>query len=218
MTDKFQLGRVFVSKGAKAALSMDKVSSMLIRHAAGERHVSGTGSQVVSEFAERSSQGQSLQVWVITEPNRTRTLVMLPRETPYRRHDIDFDRTDGVTAEEVPAVSPARRRQPEPVQPSQKPPCGTPNAPVRAEGPTAKAAPRPARDNAYWDETADLVLEYLELLSGAAAAADREPLLDGFIDWMKRSSRARAQYVEGDDMTRAALVERYLKLQALPRE
>jgi hypothetical protein len=101
MTDKFHLGRVFVSKGAKAALSMDEVSSMLIRHAAGERHVSGTGSQVVSEFASAAH-----------------------------------------------AVNRCR--------------------------------------------------------SGSSRS--------------RRSSRARAQYVEGDDMTRAALVERYLKLQALPRE
>ena len=44
-----------------------------------------------------------------------------------------------------------------------------------------KDPPRP-RDAAYWNETADLLLDYFELLAGA----DSE-LVDAFLEWLKRS-------------------------------
>ena len=68
--------------------------------------------------------------------------------------------------------------------------------------------PRP-RDNAYWTETADLLMEYFELQAGDD---DSETLLGGFIDWTERSPGALKQYNEGDDMARAALVDWYLRL------
>lgn len=70
-----------------------------------------------------------------------------------------------------------------------------------------KDPPRP-RDDAYWDETADLLLDYFELLAGA----DSERLVDAFLEWLKRSPGARRQYEEGDDMARAGLVDWYLRV------
>jgi hypothetical protein len=85
---------------------------------------------------------------------------------------------------------------------------------VSGAGPEAEASsafrPTPRRrDGAYWDETADLVLDYFELLAGSR---DSEALFEGFIEWLKRSPARRKQYEEGNDMNRAALVDWYLKL------
>jgi hypothetical protein len=71
-----------------------------------------------------------------------------------------------------------------------------------------KNAQRP-RDGSYWEETADLVLDYFELLAGPR---DCEALFEGFLAWLKRSPGARKQYEDGDDMSRAALVDWYLRV------
>jgi hypothetical protein len=71
-----------------------------------------------------------------------------------------------------------------------------------------KDPPRP-RDDAYWDETADLLLDYFELLAGARYS---EALEEGFIAWMKCSPGASKCYKEGDDMDRAGLVDWYLRV------
>jgi hypothetical protein len=70
-----------------------------------------------------------------------------------------------------------------------------------------QSSPRP-RDGAYWDETADLMLDYFELLAGV----HRDELFDGFIKWLQRSPAERKCYETGDDMTRATLVDWYLKI------
>jgi hypothetical protein len=69
----------------------------------------------------------------------------------------------------------------------------------------------PARlcDWAYWAETGSLVMEYFRLQAGAAYS---KTLRQGFITWLKRSPAERGQYVDGDDMRRAALVDWYLKV------
>ena len=47
------------------------------------------------------------------------------------------------------------------------------------------------RDKAYWHETAELLLDY-------------------FVAWLNQSPAACKRYEEGDDATRAALVDQYL--------
>jgi len=247
MMDQVRLGRVYVSVGVKAVLSRSELSTLLTRHVAGERRVGRTGPQVVSEFWERSSRGRSVTVWVVTEPKGPQTTMLLPCETRYRDGDIEFDRTDGVTAEEIPALSqnrfadrpsPNRQSRAEPLQSSQTAhPSGAlqprsapqpetsgdtrpvPSAP-RTDSPEQRTgAQRPTdsgrerRDDAYWDTTAALLLDYFELLAGPDCCA----LVAGFADWLKRSRDAHHQYVEGDDMDRARLVERYVRIHNLPR-
>lgn len=82
-----------------------------------------------------------------------------------------------------------------------------PAAPRRSSG----QPPRPprARDQAYWDETGRLVMDYFELQAGALYS---ETLEGGFIAWLQRSPAEQRQYEEGDDMTRAALVDWFLRL------
>lgn len=242
MTDQLRVGRVFVSVGVKAVLSVAELASLLARHSARERIIA-TGSQLVSEFVSGVSHRQLRKIWVITEPSQMRTVLMLPRETPYRTDDIEFDRTDGVALEEIPALSqdgfrdsqsPRHFVAPKSLQRPEKPATAAgrhereKRAPARRAIPNAPGMASPhatagshrrdsgyrGRDDAYWDETADLVLNYFELLAGPNCAA----LVEGFIDWLKRSHDARNRYLRGDDMDRAALVERYLKLRSLPRE
>jgi hypothetical protein len=70
--------------------------------------------------------------------------------------------------------------------------------------------PRPRRsDLAFWLETGKLVKEYLEMQAGAAY---NDTMRQGFIAWLQRSPGQRRQYLNGDDMGRAALVEWYLKV------
>lgn len=69
--------------------------------------------------------------------------------------------------------------------------------------------PPRCRDEAYWTETADLMMEYFELQAGDD---DSETLREGFIGWMERSPSALTHYENGDDMARAALVDWYLRL------
>ena len=68
--------------------------------------------------------------------------------------------------------------------------------------------PRP-RDQAYWNQTGRLVMEYFALQAGDS---DSEILREGFIGWLKRSPAERRQYVNGDDMRRASVVDWYLRL------
>jgi hypothetical protein len=65
------------------------------------------------------------------------------------------------------------------------------------------------RDEAYWLETGSLVREYLVLQAGVDYS---DMLRQGFIAWLKRSPGERRQYVDGDDMRRAALVDWFLKV------
>jgi len=74
MSDTFPLGRVFASPGTKAALSRGELASLLQRHVAGERRATGSALQIVSEFAVHRLRGEVIQVWVVTEPSRTRAV------------------------------------------------------------------------------------------------------------------------------------------------
>jgi hypothetical protein len=69
--------------------------------------------------------------------------------------------------------------------------------------------PRRARDEAYWAETGRLVLDYFELQAGALYSAT---LAEGFIAWLERSPAEHRLYDDGDDMTRAALVDWFLRV------
>jgi hypothetical protein len=71
---------------------------------------------------------------------------------------------------------------------------------------TRKTA-RPRRDNAYWDETVRLVLDYLRLKAGSNASAG---VVDGFVLWIALSPANLTAFGEGDDMCRAEIVDRYL--------
>ena len=62
------------------------------------------------------------------------------------------------------------------------------------------------RNLAYWLETGSLVREYLVLQAGADYS---DALRQGFVAWLKRLPGGREQYVEGDDMARATLVDSY---------
>ena len=61
----------------------------------------------------------------------------------------------------------------------------------------------------YWTETGRLVREYLQLQAGAAYS---DELRQTFVRWAQHSPGARRQYEQGDDMTRAALVDWFLHL------
>lgn len=219
MAENVRLGRLFVSRGVMAALSADELSSIFLRHATGERRIIGSdGAEVVSEFAAPASCHQSLKVWVVTEPQQHRTTAMLSSEEPEPRDDHEFQRTHAVIAVEM-LSSPTgleRVRPPCLSPPRSHEQVAAPRHAVRAvaDSRTAEPTPNRARDDVYWDATANLVLDYFELLAGPECA----PLVEGFVRWVKRSPDAHRRYVDGDDMDRAALVERYLGIRALPRE
>jgi hypothetical protein len=63
------------------------------------------------------------------------------------------------------------------------------------------------RDTTYWIETGGLVREYLRLQAGSAYS---DTLRQSFVNWLRRSPAERRAYLEGDDMQRAELVERFL--------
>jgi hypothetical protein len=92
---------------------------------------------------------------------------------------------------------------------------GQSRRPIKRVPPRVRCAPpdppplRRARNEAYWDEAGDLLLDYFELQAGAL---DSESLVDGFVAWLKRSPAEFRQYTDGDDMTRATLVDWYLRV------
>ncbi len=69
--------------------------------------------------------------------------------------------------------------------------------------------PERRHDNAYWDETVRLVLDYLRLKAGPNASAT---VVDGFVLWIAMSPANLAAFGEGDDMCRAEFVDRYLNV------
>lgn len=78
--------------------------------------------------------------------------------------------------------------------------------------PLTKAFDRPRprrRDEAYWNETARLLMDYFELQAGALYS---ETLHEGFVAWLARSPAEFRRYENGDDMTRAALVDWFLRV------
>ena len=95
------------------------------------------------------------------------------------------------------------------------PPKPRPFEAIKRGAPPVRHAPadpppfRRVRNEAYWDEAGDLLLDYFELQAGAF---DSDTLVDGFVAWLKRSPAELRQYVDGDDMTRATLVDWYLRV------
>ncbi len=75
-------------------------------------------------------------------------------------------------------------------------------------------ANRNARDKAYWHTTARLVQDYFELCGGFAYDDSMHP----FGRWLEHTPDALRIYSEGEDMDRAALVERYLQIRVLRRQ
>jgi hypothetical protein len=69
--------------------------------------------------------------------------------------------------------------------------------------------PSRLRSRAYWIETGTVVMDYFELQAGARYS---QTLRYRFIAWLKRSPAERRQYEAGDDMSRAALVDWYLRV------
>jgi hypothetical protein len=66
-----------------------------------------------------------------------------------------------------------------------------------------------ARDEAYWDEAGNLLLDYFKLQAGDLYS---ETLVDGFVAWLRHWPADFRQYIDGDDMARAALVDWYLRV------
>jgi hypothetical protein len=92
--------------------------------------------------------------------------------------------------------------------PSPNPPANTRNV-----AGVSKAFDRPRhrrpRDEAYWNETARLLMDYFELQAGALYS---ETLYEGFVAWLERSPAEFRRYENGDDMTRAVLVDWFLRV------
>jgi hypothetical protein len=65
-----------------------------------------------------------------------------------------------------------------------------------------------SRNQAYWRETFTLVVEYLVLQAGGRYS---DSFGRGFVAWVARSPERVRLYEDGDDMTRADLVDWYLK-------
>jgi hypothetical protein len=65
------------------------------------------------------------------------------------------------------------------------------------------------RDQAYWDETGRLLIEYFELKVGVYAS---EALFEAFLGWLERSPAELRRFERGDDMKRAALVDWFLRV------
>jgi hypothetical protein len=64
-------------------------------------------------------------------------------------------------------------------------------------------------DEAYWVETKGLVMEYLQLKAGADFSVTLE---EAFITWVLRSPAEFRRYEQGDDILRAAQVDRFLRV------
>jgi hypothetical protein len=65
------------------------------------------------------------------------------------------------------------------------------------------------RDDAYWNETRSLVLDYLAL---QVNEEDFERYRFAFIAWLRASPDFLKAYRDGDDMARAALVDWFVKM------
>jgi hypothetical protein len=95
----FQLGQVLTSPGVRATLTKDQLISVLRQHASGDwsgdcrdanEQAVLNGSQVFSTFVLVEKSGQPpVTVWVLTDEDRAKTLVMFPRESAYRASDLE---------------------------------------------------------------------------------------------------------------------------------
>ena len=85
---KFELGQVLITPGARDALNLKDVASSLVRHASGDWGVVcdedkavndealASGDRILSAY--RDSNG--VKFWIITEWDRSATTILLPEE------------------------------------------------------------------------------------------------------------------------------------------
>jgi hypothetical protein len=95
---RFHPGRVFASRRVVALLSSPQRKDLVRRHVSGdwdETHRAKNeeavrdGGNILSAFFFNDSKGGSVTVWVLTEANRGRTILMCPEESPYRSSDLE---------------------------------------------------------------------------------------------------------------------------------
>ena len=100
MGDKFSLGTVVAGNGVQAALTEDQIRDLVTRHVTGDwgqvRQFANMRAirqrdRIFSEFFVNGKDGQPLRVWLVTEANRARTMVMVPAESPYLASDLEED-------------------------------------------------------------------------------------------------------------------------------
>lgn len=87
-TQKFELGQVLITPGARDDLNLKDVASSLVRHAAGDfgdvneedwaQNVTAleTGDRILSAYHDR----HDTKFWIITEWDRSATTILLPDE------------------------------------------------------------------------------------------------------------------------------------------
>lgn len=94
----FQLGQVLTSPSVRASLTKEQLVAVLRKHASGDWNADCReaneqavldGSRVFSTFALVGQNGRRLTLWVVTDENRAKTLVMVPRESAYRASDLE---------------------------------------------------------------------------------------------------------------------------------
>lgn len=94
---RFHPGQVFASRRVLALLSERQRGDLVRRHLSGdwdETHRAKNeqavreGGDVFSEFLFSDTNGP-VTVWVLTESDRGRTLLVCPEESPYRSSDLE---------------------------------------------------------------------------------------------------------------------------------
>lgn len=87
-TQKFELGQVLITPGARDALELKDVASSLVRHAGGDfgdvceedwtlnEEAVDTGDRILSAYIDRNGE----KFWIITEWDRSATTILLPDE------------------------------------------------------------------------------------------------------------------------------------------
>jgi hypothetical protein len=94
---KFPLGRIYSSPRVLALFDRQRRQELVRRHARGngdrtyqasKKAAVRAGRNVLSTFFVCNLRGQSATVWVLTEADRGRTLLMCPEESLYRASDL----------------------------------------------------------------------------------------------------------------------------------
>lgn len=94
MSYRFPLGLVVTSPGVRTSLTKDQLVSLLRRHAGdlkgnGGARAEPSSSRALSAFLVAGPDGRPETLWIVTDENRTTTLVMFPRESAYRASDLE---------------------------------------------------------------------------------------------------------------------------------
>lgn len=88
LTQKFELGQVLITPGARDDLELKDVMSSLVRHAGGDfgdvceedrelnEEAVESGERILSSYRDRNG----VKFWIITEWDRSATTIMLPEE------------------------------------------------------------------------------------------------------------------------------------------